>query len=154
MDCSPPGSSVRGIFQARMLEWYCHCPSVPTHMSGASAGAAKAACAVSLCSLLSSKRPAHACSQDGSVSTEEKQSDKTPQGLASEVTQCCFHHILLVRASHKAAWIQEIGYLMLMQIKTDVATMENIMEVKKKLKIEPSYEKIYDPLCSKQHYLQ
>ena len=58
------------------------------------------------------------------------------------------------KASHKAAWIQEIGYLMLMQIKTDVATMENIMEVKKKLKIEPSYEKIYDPLCSKQHYLQ
>ena len=27
------------------------------------------------------------------------------------------------------------------------------MEVKKK-KIELSYEKIYDPLCSKQHYLQ
>lgn len=44
---------------------------------------------------------------------------------------------------------------MLVQIKTDVATMENIMEVKKKkLKIELSYEKIYDPLCSKQHYLQ
>ena len=23
MDCSPPGSSVRGIFQARILEWVC-----------------------------------------------------------------------------------------------------------------------------------
>ena len=22
MDCSPPGSSVRGIFQARILEWF------------------------------------------------------------------------------------------------------------------------------------
>ena len=25
MDCSPPGSSVHGIFQARVLEWVCHC---------------------------------------------------------------------------------------------------------------------------------
>ena len=25
MDCSPPGSSVHGIFQARVLEWGCHC---------------------------------------------------------------------------------------------------------------------------------
>ena len=25
MDCSSPGSSVRGIFQARVLEWGCHC---------------------------------------------------------------------------------------------------------------------------------
>ena len=24
MDCSPPGSSVCGIFQARILEWGCH----------------------------------------------------------------------------------------------------------------------------------
>ena len=24
MDCSPPGSSVRGILQARILEWVCH----------------------------------------------------------------------------------------------------------------------------------
>ena len=24
MDCSPPGSSVRGISQARVLEWVCH----------------------------------------------------------------------------------------------------------------------------------
>ena len=24
MDCSPPGSSVLGIFQARILEWVCH----------------------------------------------------------------------------------------------------------------------------------
>ena len=24
MDCSPPGSSVHGIFQARILEWGCH----------------------------------------------------------------------------------------------------------------------------------
>ena len=24
MDCSPPGSSVHGIFQARMLVWVCH----------------------------------------------------------------------------------------------------------------------------------
>ena len=24
MDCSPPGSSVRGISQARILEWVCH----------------------------------------------------------------------------------------------------------------------------------
>ena len=25
IDCSPPGSSIRGIFQARVLEWGCHC---------------------------------------------------------------------------------------------------------------------------------
>ena len=25
MDCSPPGSSVHGIFQAGVLEWGCHC---------------------------------------------------------------------------------------------------------------------------------
>ena len=25
-DCSPPGSSVHGILQARVLEWGCHCP--------------------------------------------------------------------------------------------------------------------------------
>ena len=25
MDCSPPGSSIHGIFQARILEWGCHC---------------------------------------------------------------------------------------------------------------------------------
>ena len=25
MDCSLPGSSVHGIFQARVLEWGCHC---------------------------------------------------------------------------------------------------------------------------------
>ena len=25
MDCSLPGSSIRGIFQARVLEWGCHC---------------------------------------------------------------------------------------------------------------------------------
>ena len=25
MDCNPPGSSVHGIFQARVLEWGCHC---------------------------------------------------------------------------------------------------------------------------------
>ena len=25
MDCSPPGSSVHGIFQAKVLEWGCHC---------------------------------------------------------------------------------------------------------------------------------
>ena len=25
MDCGPPGSSVHGIFQARVLEWGCHC---------------------------------------------------------------------------------------------------------------------------------
>ena len=25
MDCSPPGSSVHRIFQARVLEWVCHC---------------------------------------------------------------------------------------------------------------------------------
>ena len=25
MDCSPPGSSIHGIFQARVLEWGCHC---------------------------------------------------------------------------------------------------------------------------------
>ena len=24
-DCGPPGSSVHGIFQARVLEWGCHC---------------------------------------------------------------------------------------------------------------------------------
>ena len=24
MDCSPPGSSIHGIFQARVLEWGCH----------------------------------------------------------------------------------------------------------------------------------
>ena len=25
MDCSLPGSSIHGIFQARVLEWGCHC---------------------------------------------------------------------------------------------------------------------------------
>ena len=25
-DCNPPGSSVHGILQARILEWACHCP--------------------------------------------------------------------------------------------------------------------------------
>ena len=25
MDCSPRGSSIHGIFQARVLEWGCHC---------------------------------------------------------------------------------------------------------------------------------
>ena len=25
VDCSPPGSSVHGIFQAGVLEWGCHC---------------------------------------------------------------------------------------------------------------------------------
>ena len=25
MDFSPPGSSIHGIFQARVLEWGCHC---------------------------------------------------------------------------------------------------------------------------------
>ena len=25
MACSPPGSSIHGIFQARVLEWGCHC---------------------------------------------------------------------------------------------------------------------------------
>ena len=27
MDCSPPGSPIHGIFQARVLEWGCHCLS-------------------------------------------------------------------------------------------------------------------------------
>ena len=38
MDCSPPGSSIRGIFQARVLEWgaiafselSCQCMAKPT----------------------------------------------------------------------------------------------------------------------------
>ena len=25
MDCSPPGSSIHGIFHSRVLEWGCHC---------------------------------------------------------------------------------------------------------------------------------
>jgi len=29
MDCSPPGSSVRGIFQARVLEWGAIAFSIP-----------------------------------------------------------------------------------------------------------------------------
>ena len=29
-DCSPPGSSVHGIFQARVLEWGCHCLQLST----------------------------------------------------------------------------------------------------------------------------
>ena len=40
MDCSPPGSSIHGILQAKILEWVavpsssgCSWPSDPTHMS-------------------------------------------------------------------------------------------------------------------------
>ena len=32
MDCSPPGSSVRGIFQARVLEWGAIAFSVTVHI--------------------------------------------------------------------------------------------------------------------------
>ena len=31
MECSLPGSSVHGIFQARVLEWGCHCSIAHTH---------------------------------------------------------------------------------------------------------------------------
>ena len=42
MDCSPPGSSVHGIFQARVLEWgaIAFSPPLPTelHIPGSSSG--------------------------------------------------------------------------------------------------------------------
>ena len=34
MDCSPPGSSVHGIFQARVLEWGAIAFSITTYLNG------------------------------------------------------------------------------------------------------------------------